>query len=63
MYEIVAYTFFDVCEKITSFRQVLIRCAQKKIGSFFLPHSVECAPFSALTLLIGRQEGHPACKN
>jgi len=20
-------------------------------------------PFSALTLLVGRQEGHPACKN
>ena len=26
--------------------------------------SMECAifPFSALTLLVGRQEGHPACK-
>jgi len=26
--------------------------------------SLECAafPFSALTLLVGRQEGHPACK-
>ena len=23
----------------------------------------ECASFSALTLLVGRQEGHPACKN
>ena len=21
-----------------------------------------CNPFSALTLLVGRQEGHPACK-
>jgi len=33
----------------------------------FLPHYdmctvMQCA-FSALTLLIGRQEGHPACKN
>ena len=27
--------------------------------------SMECDifPFSALTLLVGRQEGHPACKN
>jgi len=24
---------------------------------------VVSAPFSALTLLVGRQEGHPACKN
>jgi len=23
---------------------------------------VSIAPFSALTLLVGRQEGHPACK-
>ena len=32
----------------------------KKIGSYFthLPRK----PFSALTLLVGRQEGHPACK-
>jgi len=22
-----------------------------------------CTAFSALTLLVGRQEGHPACKN
>ena len=22
-----------------------------------------CYPFSALTLLVGRQEGHPACKS
>ena len=22
----------------------------------------QCFPFSALTLLVGRQEGHPACK-
>jgi len=26
-----------------------------------LLHCIECA-FSALTLLVGRQEGHPACK-
>jgi len=25
-------------------------------------YSVRCCAFSALTLLVGRQEGHPACK-
>jgi len=30
--------------------------------SAFLP-SVLCFAFSALMLLVGRQEGHPACKN
>ena len=25
-------------------------------------HAVQCTAFSALTLLVGRQEGHPACK-
>jgi len=24
--------------------------------------SLQCCAFSALTLLVGRQEGHPACK-
>jgi len=28
----------------------------------FLCTSIQCFPFSALTLLVGRQEGHPACK-
>ena len=33
-------------------------------GELGLGTSVECDifPFSALTLLVGRQEGHPACK-
>jgi len=35
---------------------------KRKVVSFFLPHCVLCAAFSALTLLVGRQEGHPACK-
>ena len=28
---------------------------------FYLP-GLQCLTFSALTLLVGRQEGHPACK-
>ena len=33
-------------------------------GEFGVNKSIECDifPFSALTLLVGRQEGHPACK-
>jgi len=32
--------------------------------SFGVSKSMECdiLPFSALTLMVGRQEGHPACK-
>ena len=29
----------------------------------FRPYSLCHCAFSALTLLVGRQEGHPACKN
>jgi len=34
-------------------------------GELRVSKSMECGifPFSALTLLVGRQEGHPACKN
>ena len=33
-------------------------------GELGVSKSMECDifPFSALTLLVGRQEGHPACK-
>jgi len=33
-------------------------------GELGMSNSLECDifPFSALTLLVGRQEGHPACK-
>ena len=32
-------------------------------GELGVSKSMECdIPFSALTLLVGRQEGHPACK-
>jgi len=33
-------------------------------GEFGVSKSMECDifPFSALTLLVGRQEGHPVCK-
>ena len=31
------------------------------IGHIYVMHVMH--PFSALTLLVGQQEGHPACKN
>jgi len=33
-----------------------------KQAQFFGTHRIITFPFSALTLLVGRQEGHPACK-
>jgi len=30
---------------------------------YIYPALLEAVAFSALTLLVGRQEGHPACKN
>jgi len=37
---------------------------RRPASEFGVSKSVECDtfPFSALTLLVGRQEGHPACK-
>ena len=34
----------------------------KKQKALSVYYSVRCCAFSALTLLVGRQEGHPACK-
>ena len=36
----------------------------RPLGELGVSNSMECDmfPFSALTLLVGRQEGHPACK-
>jgi len=45
--------------KIAQFCQIL-RQADKT--SYLLVFFLQCYSFSALTLLVGRQEGHPACK-
>ena len=36
----------------------------RPMGELGVSKSTECGifPFSAVTLLVGRQEGHPACK-
>ena len=48
-------------KKFTSFCQVLKKDTNKKWFLYFCP-TVYISPFSALTLLVGRQEGHRACK-
>jgi len=37
---------------------------ERPLGELGVSKCMECSifPFSALTLLVGRQEGHPACK-
>ena len=43
---------------------LVVRQSWKTPGELGVSKSMECDtfPFSALTLLVGRQEGHPACK-
>jgi len=43
---------------------LVVKDSWKTPGDFGVSKSMECDifPFSALTLLVGRQEGHPACK-
>jgi len=35
----------------------------RSLDAFFVQGVSGTSAFSALTLLVGRQEGHPACKN
>jgi len=41
---------------------VRTRCTLHALSAFALTCSLSSVAFSALTLLVGRQEGHPACK-
>ena len=43
--------------------QLIKVSTMKNAGSPFAVAMCYPYPFSALTLLVGRQEGHPACKN
>jgi len=45
-------------------QELLVVRDKRPPGEFGVSKSMECDnfPFSALTLLVGRQEGHPACK-
>jgi len=46
-----------------SFVSILIENAISQTSVKMLDLSMFYVHFSALTLLVGRQEGHPACKN
>ena len=48
-----------VCEILTDYQKFY---TGKVTGKFAAKWLLNCA-FSALTLLVGRQEGHPASKN
>jgi len=50
-----------LCSHITTVNTVNTILPKTKFPNFFLTFSVDLA-FSALTLLVGWQEGHPACK-
>ena len=50
-----------LCSHITTVNTVNTILPKTKFPHFFLTFSVDLA-FSALTLLVGWQEGHPACK-
>ena len=41
---------------------LLLSLKDKIISSFFYNTEWPISAFSALTLLVGREEGHPACK-
>jgi len=41
---------------------LVIYWLQETTDSFAVLSDKKCCAFSALTLLVGRQEGHPACK-
>ena len=63
MHGIVAYTILNVCEKkSTSFCQVLCRCTQSKIGSFFLPHGVYLLGHYITTRILYRGCGNEVCQ-
>ena len=57
-------TLLQITTESASDKSVKIRqnyCHEFETTSF-MGHAVQCTAFSALTLLVGRQKGHPACK-
>jgi len=51
---------------ILNFKIISLNCTTMTSGDEKNERAIklqDCGAFSALTLLVGRQEGHPACKN
>jgi len=53
-----AYVATLPCETLLSAKHAINGKLQGSVAAH-----LRCGAFSALTLLVGRQEGHPACKN
>ena len=53
------YYFYFFCNNVRKSKFMALE-KPGKLGEFFSP--TLWPTFSALTLLVGRQEGHPACK-
>ena len=52
----------EICEKCSNVKYTTIAFSRKTGTSSCMFSGVSFRAFSALTLLVGRQEGHPACK-
>jgi len=57
-------SFFSVLriKRIKSEIAPKLRCCVSKYMGLYCESTFSALAFSALTLLVGRQEGHPACK-
>jgi len=44
------------------YEAVKLTAINSRCAIFYLCSFLQVFPFNALTLLVGRQEGHPACK-
>ena len=57
--------FYGVVSLVSLLQGLITNCVHNSTAVVNLwPEKVQLAvAFSALTLLVGRQEGHPACKN
>jgi len=56
-----SYEFFSIRRILFGNSTVLEIKLQLKSAELYITQ-LNCIAFSALTLLVGRQEGHPACK-
>ena len=63
-FRLINWLTYPVCvvQHSFSFHTSISFCASYLPVCVFRKHSVFDSAFSALTLLVGRQEGHPACK-
>ena len=56
-------SLFDICLTHSDMNQAIQKQQILIIVTYYHVQCVQCLLISALTLLVGRQQGHPACKN